>query len=131
MATKYAVDIAEVLEDIREAGGPILFPGGTPRVYLEDEDRYVPGAPIVVRGYALGDMGQPDRLAALGLVGVDTETFWLAGVFVNNATDEVVLFDPGAGNVRCTWAGKELTIRDVDGFAPDGTPMLFNVVASR
>lgn len=129
MTTKYASDIAEVLADLQEDGAPITFPGGTPRVYDDATDTWIPGVPTTLTGYAIGDESDPDRLSSLGLVGTDNETVWVGGVFTD-PTGAVVAFEPLPG-VPFSWGGKTYTVRHQTRVAPDGTAILYNLLGTR
>lgn len=130
MATKYADDLAEIIQAIEDDGAPFyVVAGETPREYDDVNDRVTGGEPILLRSNAVQDEGDPDVIDKLDLAGVDNETLWVAPEF-RNAAGVVVPFDPPP-NVEFLWAGKRFTTRKLSDVAPDGTPLVYNFVGSR
>ena len=115
----YAADHAGALADLRTAGAAVTFTRTT-NAYDEATGLLTPTT-ATVTGYAIRDMGSPDRYERLGLVPATHPTLWVTTATYGAA---VLLGD------TVTWGGKVLTVKDVEPVDLDGTgAVIASVVA--
>jgi hypothetical protein len=128
MATKYAADRRDAYNDLREDGGVLSFPV-TPEVYNDAENTWVKGDPTTYNTYAIQNVGTPDVLGPLGLMGQENVTLFGAAIFTDPAGVEVE-FEPKSGAVF-DWGGKRYTAKITADLAPDGAPIAYDVIGAR
>jgi hypothetical protein len=123
--TLYAQEAADALADLQEAGAAVTFVGaipGTAGVYDPATDTWSVGTPATdAPGIALQMPGDPATYRALSLIELNPITLMVA------ASGLGITLHPG---MPLVWAGKAYTIRTADPFAPDGTPIYWDVVGS-
>lgn len=118
--TKYAAEIADAYADLGEAGNTVTV-SGEGRVYDEATGTWS-GADVEETSVAIQKRGDPDRFNALNLVMKDAVTLLIAASPLTN---------PVKAGARITWMNAWYTVQDVQEVAPDGTPIVYDVIASR
>jgi hypothetical protein len=124
---KYDAVAARAAAQIERKGATVVFPGAAPGTYDPLTDTWsAGGAGGDVYGKAVMIQGDPDKLAALGLIGVKNVALIISNKFTD-ADGNAVVFTPETP-VAFQWpAGSTLyTTKDVDdGVGPDGVPIIF------
>ena len=115
----YAPDHASALADLRAAGTAVTFTRTT-NAYDEATGLLTPTT-ATVTGYAIRDMGRPDRYERLGLVPGTNPTLQVTTTTYGAA---ILLGD------TVTWGGTVLTVKDVEPVDLDGNgAVIASVVA--
>jgi len=113
----YSGDHASALADLRDAGAAVTFTRVT--TVLDEATGLTVPISSTVAGFAIRDMGRPDRYHRLGLVPSRNPTLLFAASTYGNA---VALGD------TVTWGGIVYTVRDIEPVSVDGTDIAASVV---
>lgn len=130
MTSLYAATAQRALATIARKGAPVSFPYGAPPEYDGATDTWSADTRTTAIGKAVQDVGDPDRLRALSLIGVDTVTLLVAAVGFVDSAGTPLAFTP-ALNTPMTWAGKVYTVKSREDTAPDGQAIVWSIVGSR
>ncbi len=124
---KYDAVAERSLAQIERKGVAVKFPGAAPGTYDPLTNTWSGSASGDVFGKAVQIDGDPDTLAALGLIGVDNATLMVGNRFTDAAADGAeVAFEPLVPAVF-EWpvGGKSYTIRKADDVAPNGEAIIY------
>ena len=122
MTTKYAVDAADALADITEAGAAVSFTLSNPGVYDAVTDTYSGATTTTVAGYAVAIEADPVLYRALELISAEAKTL-LFGLTTAGSLPTL--------NMAVTWGGVAFTVKHVKALDPDGTAILGEVTVAR
>lgn len=117
----YATEHADALQELRNAGGSIVFT--TERPGTEQSDgTFLNRASDTVMGYATEQDGDPEEYGKLGLVAGEAPRLFVV-TEQYGATPSL--------NQRALWGGSQYTVRSVKPYRPDGTALFSYVILSR
>lgn len=117
----YAIEHAAALQELKQAGGSIVFTTEHPGTEQPD-GTFLGRASDTVLGYATEQDGDPEAYAGLGLVAGEAPRLFVVSE-VYGATPSL--------NQRALWGGQQYTVRSVKPYRPDGTALFSYVILSR